>query len=293
MEKIESISILLALCLAWLGLAASQGMGDSRAYDQSGYQGMGTPAYGADQAVMVMPDYLSPYDSASPQGYQTGSAMPSRLMMEPADPAGEGMLFEENKSLANQLYIQMDNRILTEGTAMLGEDYVLWARVSGRGSMQLFDYDRLVFSQLSIAPGWYRISGAYGDSLGVHLYRFQFAGLSSNDLTVLVSPGGYPTAFSLTGRVADGSGQGLSGARVTLTNSDGGRFSTITNEGGYYGLDVAAGLYAVNAQHPGYAFAPGQVQVMGGVVSAARPLIGTPFSGPSISRAGALPPVFS
>ena len=293
MEKIESISILLALCLAWLGLAASQGMGDSRAYDQSGYQGMGTPAYGADQAVMVMPDYLSPYDSASPQGYQTGSAMPSRLMMEPADPAGEGMLFEENKSLANQLYIQMDNRILTEGTAMLGEDYVLWARVSGRGSMQLFDYDRLVFSQLSIAPGWYRISGAYGDSLGVHLYRFQFAGLSSNDLTVLVSPGGYPTAFSLTGRVADGSGQGLSGARVTLTNSDGGRFSTITNEGGYYGLDVAAGLYAVNAQHPGYAFAPGQVQVMGGVVSAARPLIGTPFSGPSISGAGTLPPVFS
>ena len=247
----------------------------------------------ADQAVMVMPDYLSPYDSASPQGYQTGSAMPSRLMMEPADPAGEGLLFEENKSLANQLYIQMGNRILTEGTAMLGEDYVLWARVSARGGLQLFDYDRLIFSQLSIVPGWYRISGAYGDSLGGHLYRFQFAGLSSNDLTVLVSPGGYPTAFSLTGRVVDESGQGLSGARVTLTNSDGGRFSTITNEGGYYGLDVAAGLYAVNAQHPGYAFTPGQVQVMGGVVSAARPLIGAPFSGPSISRAGALPPVFS
>lgn len=293
MEKIESISILLALCLVWLGLAASQGMGDSRAYDQSGYQGMGTPAYGADQSVMVVPDYLSPYDSALPQDYQMGGASPVRLMMEPADPAGVGLLIEENKSQANQLYIQMGNGILTEGTVMLGEDYVLWARVSGRGGLQLFDYNGLVFSQPSVLPGWYRISGAYGDSLGGHLYRFQVAGLSSNDLTVLVSPGGYPTAFSLTGRVVDESGQGLAGARVTLTNSDGGRFSTSTDERGYYALDAAAGQYAVNAQHPGYAFAPSQVQVMGVVVSAARPLIGTPLSGPSISGSGALPPVFS
>ncbi|MDD1737508.1 MAG: carboxypeptidase-like regulatory domain-containing protein [Methanothrix sp.] len=293
MRKIRSASIMLLLCLAWLGLAASQGMGDSRTYDQSGYQGMGTPAYGTDQAVMAMPDYLSPYDSALPQGYQMDSAMSSRLMMEPADPAGEGLLIEENKSQANQLYIQMGNRILTEGTAMLGEDYALWARVSARGGLELFDYDRLAFSQLSIAPGWYRISGAYGNFLGGHLYRFQVAGLSSNDLRVLVSPGGYPTALSLTGRVVDQSGQGLSGARVTLTNSDGGRFSTITDESGYYVMDVAAGLYTVNAQHPGYAFTPGQVQVMGGGVSAARPLVGSPFSGPSISGAGALPPVFS
>ena len=110
---------------------------------------------------------------------------------------------------------------------------------------------------------------------------------------VLVSPGGYPTAYSLTGRVVDESGQGLAGARVTLTNSDGGRFSTSTDERGYYGLDVAAGPYPVNAQHPGYSFASGQVQVMGGAVSAARPLIGTPLSGLSTSAAGALPPVFS
>ena len=268
-------------------------MGDSRAYDESGYQGMGTPAYGADQAVMVVPDYLSPYDSALPQGYQMGSASPVRLMMEPVDPAGERLVIEENKSLSNQLYIQMGNRILTEGTVMLGEDYVLWARIGGRGGLQLFDYDRLILSQPSVLPGWYRISGAYGDSLGSHLYRFQVAGLSSNDLTVLVSPGGYPTAYSLTGRVVDRSGNGLSGARVTLTNSDGGRFSTSTDQSGYYGLDVAAGQYSINAQHPGYAFIPDQVQVMGGAVSAARPLIGVPFSGPSISAAATLPPVFS
>jgi len=293
MSKIRSASIMLLLCLAWLGLAASQGMSDSRAYDQSGYQGMGTPVYGTDQAVMVMPDYLSPYDSALPQGYQMGSANPVRLIMEPADPAGEGLLFEENISQANQLYIQMGNRILTEGTAMLGEEYLLWARISARGSFQLFDYNGLLFSQPSVPPGWYRISGAYGDSLGGHLYRFQVAGLSSNDLTVLVSPGGYPTAYSLTGRVVDESGQGLAGANVVITNSEGGRFSKITDDGGYYAFDVTPGLYSVNAQHPGYSFASGQVQALAGMVSAARPLVGSPFSGPSTSGAGALPPVFS
>lgn len=293
MSKIRSASVMLLLCLVWLGLAASQGMGDSRAYDQSGYQGMGTPAYGTDQVVMVMPDYLSPYDSGLPQGYQMGGANPVRLMMKPADPAAEGLLIEENKSLANQLCIQMGNRILAEGRAILGEEYLLWARISARGSFQLFDNNGLIFSQPSVLPGWYRISGAYGDSLGGHIYQFQVAGLSSNDLMVLVSPGGYPTAYSLTGRVVDESGQGLAGARVTLTNSDGGRFSTSTDERGYYALDAAAGQYAVNAQHPGYAFAPSQVQVMGVVVSAARPLIGTPLSGLSTSAAGALPPVFS
>ncbi|HQE96659.1 MAG TPA: carboxypeptidase-like regulatory domain-containing protein [Methanothrix sp.] len=265
MRKIRSASIMLLICLAWLGLAASQGMG--------------TPAYGTDQPVMVMPDYISPYDSAMPQGYQ-GSANPVRLMMEPADPDGEGLLFEENKSQANQLYIQMGNRILTEGTAMLGEEYVLWARIRARGDLQLFDYNGLLFSQPSVQPGWYRISGAYGDFLGGHLYRFQVAGLSSNDLAVTISSGSYPTAYSLVGRVVDESGNGLSGAGVTLTNSDGGRFSTSTDDGGYYGLDVAAGLYAVNAQHPGYSFAPSQVQVVGEAVSAARPLVGLSMSVP-------------
>lgn len=72
----------------------------------------------------------------------------------------------------------------------------------------------------------------------------------------------------------------------------GGRFSTSTDESGYYTLDVAAGQYAVNAQLPGYAFVPGQVQVVGGAVSAARPLVGSPLSGLSKSAA-VLPPIFS
>ncbi len=288
MGKIKSIAILLAVCLAWLGLAASQGMGASRAYDQSGHQGMGTPAYPTDPAGTVVPDYLNTYESAWQEGYQSSGSSPIRLMMEPADPAGEGLAVSENQSLSNQIYMQMGNRILTEGTAILGEEYALWARVSASGSFQLYDYSSLILSQGAVKPGWYRISGAYGSYLGGHLYRFQAAGLSSNDLTVTVSPGSYPTAFSLTGRIVDQKGQGLSGARVILTNSDGGRFSTTTDAAGYYGLDVAAGFYAVNAEHPDYAFTSSQVQASAGMVSAARPLVGTARSG-----IGALAPVFS
>ena len=192
MGKIRSISILLALCLAWLGLAASQGMGDSRAYDQSGYRGMGTSAYGTDQAVMVMPDYLSPYDSAWQENYQRSDAIPARLMMQPADPIAEGLAVNENQSQANQLYLQIGHQMLTEGTVMLGEEYILWAKVISGGGLQLYDYNSLVYSQVSVTPGWYKISGNYGSHIGGHVYRFQAAGLSSNDLTVVISPGSYP-----------------------------------------------------------------------------------------------------
>jgi len=293
MGKTRSISILLALCLAWLGLAASQGMGDSRAYDQSGYQGTGTSAYGTDQAVMVIPDYLSPYDSAWKENYQRSDAIPARLMMQPADPIAEGLAVNENQSQANQLYLQIGHQMLTEGTVMLGEEYILWAKVISGGGLQLYDYNSLVYSQVSVTPGWYRISGSYGSHIGGHVYRFQAAGLSSNDLTVVISPGSYPAAHSLTGRVLDQNNQGLSGAKVVLINSDGGSFSTTTDESGYYALDVAAGLYTVNAEHPGYAFTSSQVQVMAGMVSAARPLIGSPVSEPSLSGKRSLPPIFS
>jgi len=94
---------MLLLCLAWLGWPASQGMGDSRTYDQSGYR-HGHNCYGTDQAVMAMPDYLSLMIQPC-RRLSMDSAMPSRLMMKPADPAGEGLLKEENKSQANKLYI--------------------------------------------------------------------------------------------------------------------------------------------------------------------------------------------
>lgn len=288
MRKIRSASIMLLLCLAWLGLAASQGMGDSRGYDQSGLPGNGNPAYSTDQAVMAMPDYLSPYGSAWQEDYQRSDAIPARLVMQPADPIAEGLVVNENQSQANQLYLQMGYQMLTEGTVMLGEEYILWAKVISGGGLQLYDYNSLLYSQVSVTPGWYKISGSYGSHIGGHVYRFQAAGLSSNDLTVVISPGSYPASHSLTGRVLDQNKQGLSGARVVLINSDGGSFSTTTGESGYYALDVAAGIYTVNAEHPGYAFTSSQVQVMAGMVSAARPLMAVPQSG-----TGTLPPVFS
>jgi hypothetical protein len=294
MGKIESITILLALCLAWLGSAAAQGMGDTRAYDQSGYQGMGTVDYDAEQAVMAIPDYLHPYGSSWQEADRSNNGLSARLMMEQADPAAEGLVPDESKSQVNQLYLQMGSQMLTKGMAVLGEDYILWAKVGTGGGFQLYDYNSPVLSQVSVTPGWYRISGAYGNYPGGHIYRFQASGLSSNNLTVDISSGDYPTAYSLTGRVVDQDGRGLAGAKVILINSDGGRFSAISDESGYYALDVAAGGYGINAEHPGYAFTSGQVEALAGLVSAARPLVGTPLSGPSVSKAGyLLPPVFS
>jgi hypothetical protein len=55
-------------------------------------------------------------------------------------------------------------------------------------------------NQGCVIPGWYKISGAYADFLGQHLYRFVSAGLQSNNLSVLVDSGSYPTSLSLTGQ---------------------------------------------------------------------------------------------
>lgn len=69
-----------------------------------------------------------------------------------------------------------------------------------------------------VIPGWYKISGAYAD----------FLGLPSNNLSVLVDSGSYPTSLSLTGQVVDQNGQGMPGARGILSNNEGGKFSTVT-----------------------------------------------------------------
>jgi uncharacterized membrane protein len=84
--------------------------------------------------------------------------------------------------------------------------------------------------------------------------------------------------MSLTGRVVDQNGQGIPGARVVLSNNEGGKFSTVTDASGYYALDVATGIYLVNAEFPGYTFTPSTVQVWTGVVSAAKPVVGYPVA---------------
>jgi len=153
---------------------------------------------------------------------------------------------------------------------------VLWARVTGKGSFLLYDYNRQILNQGYVTPGWYKINGAYGDYLGQHMYRFISAGMASNNLSIIVGSGSYPTSFSLTGRVLDQNGQGMPGVKVIVSNNDGGRFSTATGFGGYYAIDVSTGVYLVNAEAPGYVFTQTTVQAISGVVSAARPVVGTP-----------------
>jgi hypothetical protein len=167
--------------------------------------------------------------------------------------------------------------LLTQGTVSLGEQYVLWARVNGKGSFSLLDYNHQILNQGYVTPGWYRINGAYANYLGAHVFRFVSAGFASNDLSILVGSGSYPTSFSLTGRVQDQRGLGMPNVKVIVSNNEGGKFSTVTDPAGYYALDVATGVYIVNAEFPGYVFTQTSVQAVAGLVSAARPVVGTPI----------------
>ena len=164
--------------------------------------------------------------------------------------------------------------LVTEGSVILGEPYTLWARVAGRGGFSLYDYNNLLVRQDDLAAGWYRISGAYADFLGLHIYRFTSSSAGSNNVTLQAEPGSYPTSFSLTGKVVDDKGLGISGVRVVLSNSDGGTFSTVTDASGIYAIDAATGVYLINAELSGYRFTPTTAHVWTGAVSAARPIVG-------------------
>ena len=277
MGKIIFIMAGLIFALLFVGLSASQGMGGSKAYDQSGNNFMGTPVSSSNQVSTVIPDYLSPYSAGRPELDPYGAGVSAfNLLLEPADPANGGLVVGGGEKLANQLYLQRGKDLSTQGRVSLGEQYVLWARINGKGSFLLYDYNSQILNQGIVTPGWYRISGAYANYLGEHIYRFVSAGLASNNLSIMVDPGSYPTSFSLAGRVLDQSGQGMPGIKVTATNNEGGKFSTTTGPAGYYAIDVAAGVYLVNAEFPGYIFTQTSVQAITGVVSAARPVVGTP-----------------
>lgn len=285
MGKIIFIIAGLMSALLLMGLSASQGMGGSKAYDTSGNEWMGTPVASSDQSATLIPDFLSPYGAGRPEWDPYGTGLNAfSLILEPANPASEELVVGGDENLANQLYLQRGKDLLTQGRVSLGEEYVLWARVNGRGSFLLYDYNRLILNQGYVTAGWYRINGTYADYLGPHIYRFISAGLASNNLSVVVDSGGYPTSFSLTGKVQDQNGQGMPGVKVIVSNNEGGKFSTTTDSVGHYAIDVAAGGYLVNAEFPGYVFTQTSVQAIAGVVSAARPVVGIPASGapPSI-----------
>lgn len=293
MGKTQILAIGLMLVLFMTGPVSSMGMGNSKSYDQNNYDWMGTPVASSNPVSTITPDYLNPYAAQRPEWDPYGPGAKPQLgrpewdpygpgsdsfglSLEPKDPALEGLTVEGGIELSNQLYMQAGSQLLSQGEVPLGVPYVLWARVTGRGSFVLYDYNRQILNQGLVTPGWYKINGAYGDYLGQHMYRFISAGMASNNLSVIVGSGSYPTSFSLTGRVLDQNGQGMPGVKVTLSNNDGGRFSTVTGFGGYYSIDVSTGGYLVNAEAPGYVFTQTRVQAISGVVSAARPVVGTP-----------------
>lgn len=291
MGKYFSVIFGLTMALFLVGLCSPQGMGD-----QKGYDWMGVPVI-ADQQILRMPDYLNPYSADRPEWdpYGPGSSSqqlarpewdpfgPSRsgygaysLQLEPADPVRESLAVRGDIQPFNKLYLQRGPELLARGDAPLGESYTLWALVAKKGSLLLYDNNYLILNQGYVSPGWYKITGIYADFFGQHLYRFESAGLQSNDLPVLVDSGSYPAYMSLTGLVMDQNGQGMQGATVIISNNEGGKFSTVTDARGYYALDLATGIYLVNAEFPGYTFAPSKAQVWTGVVSAAKPLVGYP-----------------
>jgi len=276
MEKHLTTSGVLALLL--LGLSSWQGAGADSDYDW-----MGTPIITGSVQHTRLPDYLSPYTAGRPEwdpyGFTgTGGYGALNLQIEPADPAREGLEIRGENRFSNLLYLQKGKELLVQGSVLLGEQIVLWARVAGKGSLILYDYNQVILNQGYVTPGWYRITGAYADYLGGHQYRFTVGNVPSSNLSVMVNPGGYPTSLSLTGIVVDQNGQGLPGARVIISNSEGGRFTTTSGASGYYALDVATGAYLVSAELPGYVFTPTSVRAWAGMVSAARPVVGRPVA---------------
>jgi hypothetical protein len=288
MGKKLLIGLGLLLVLLLVGTCSSQGMGDTKYYDW-----MGTPIISGSQGTVTYPDWLSPSTAGRPDWdpYGPGSIYyPAAgraawdpyapvygrdiLNMEPADPAAAGLTVQGNLRTPNQLYLQRDGFLVTDGRVALGEPYVLWANLGYFGNFVLYDNGEAALSQTYLRPGWYRITGLYSEILSPHLYRFTSAGLNSNQLPVIVDAGGYPTGFGLTGRVVDVSGNGIPGAKVQISGSDGGIFTTTTNAQGYYGFDAPSGTYTIAAELPGYSFTPSTARVWTGTVSVAQTITG-------------------
>lgn len=287
MGRIISIGLGLLLVLLLIGTCAPTGMGDSKSYDW-----MGTPVISGSQKTVKYPDWLSPsagrpdwdpygpgsiyYPTLTKAAWDPYAPLNGRniLTLEPADPVTAGMTIQGNLRTPNQLYLQRDGFLVAEGRVGLGEPYILWAYLGHLGNIVLYDNGEAVLSQSYLRPGWYRITGLYPETLSSHLYRFVSTGLNSNDLAVMVDAGGYPTGFSLTGRVVDVSGNGMPGVKVMISGSDGGTFTTTTKVQGYYGFDVPSGTYTIIAELPGHSFTPSTARVWTGTVSVAQIITG-------------------
>jgi hypothetical protein len=282
--------------LLLVGVASPQGMGDRKGYDY-----LGTPVVSGDQAQGE--DWINPYSAGRPEWdpygpgqqpvlerpewdpygptnypYTSGSSYRG-LQLQKADPFGEKLTINDNVPYQNQLYVQQGAGLQSVGGVMLGDAFALWAHVAGRGDFTLYDHGRGILTQGYLAPGWYRVVGLFAGTMDPHQYQFASAGIFSNSINVAVENAGYPTSYSLTGRVVDQYGSGISGAKIIISSGEGGYFSTKTDAFGYYGMDVATGAYIITADKPGYTFTQSTANVWAGSISVARMIMGYPESG--------------
>ena len=209
------------------------------------------------------PDW-DPYSPASYDSPQLVSADPSAPDL--------GLSIGDEVLSPNQLYLQSGGLLVTSGQISLGNPYTLWLYVANWGTFNLYDRGSRIFYSGFVSPGWYRMD-RYAETLESHYYQFNTSRWS-NSVTVAVNPGGYPTSYSLVGRVVDGYGGGISGVRVRISGSEGGVFTTTTNALGYYGMDVPTGTYTLTAEADGFGFTTSTARVWTGTVSVAGVLVG-------------------
>jgi hypothetical protein len=128
------MGLILALFLA--GPSSSQGMGNSKSYDQNSYDWMGTPVV-SGQTNAIVPDYLEAYGAQRPDWDPYGpGAVPElgrpewdpygagsvslALSLVPADPALEGLMVEGGIKLSNQLLCASRSSALEPGKGASG-----------------------------------------------------------------------------------------------------------------------------------------------------------------------------
>ncbi|HEX2639174.1 MAG TPA: carboxypeptidase-like regulatory domain-containing protein, partial [Pyrinomonadaceae bacterium] len=109
------------------------------------------------------------------------------------------------------------------------------------------------------------LSGAEGAFIDPLTGDFLFSTFGSSNQVIRVSGFIAPTAgeASVSGRVADASGRGVYGARVSLSAADGKALSAITNNFGYYRIDgVSVGeTYVAGVTAKRYTFRPRVVTI--------------------------------
>ena len=277
MKLVSRFSLCILLGLIYAAAFSSSGLG---AEDGAEMEYLPNPfaadrpewdPYGPGQESDYLPGRAA-WDPYSPTSYDS----PQLISANPFAPDQDLSIGDEVLN-PNQLYLQSGGLLVTSGQVGLGTPYSLWLYVANWGPFTLYDRGRRVISSGFVTPGWYRLD-RYAETLESHYYQFNASGWS-NGLELSVSSTGYPTTYGLVGKVVDSYGNGVPGARVRISGTEGGAFSTATNVLGYYGMDVPSGTYSVTAELEGFSFTSSTARVWTGTVSVAGILVGYPTGG--------------